>query len=383
MKRLFLLMFLFSGCSVLSPLQKSKFIAVSHLIEVNNFEEAKVLVDELVNDQESAKWPRSWYVQGLLSQDAYRDGMRRNDKNKFEMYPDQLYLAYESFEKARELDKKGRYDKQLAPRYVLLANDFQRMGERHFTAKKYDEALRAFQQALIITQSPILSMRSDHDLIYNTAIAAYEAGKKDKALELLTQLDDYNYSPNVAHLLFTTHLEKGDTLAAEKVLLTGIDKYDNNENLVLLLADLLNQRGHWGRAIRVLDRAALKSPAAHVYPYTQGLIHHKRGHYNRAIEAYEKAFVLAPNETIIPTNIATCYYNIGVEIEENARNINNSRIVQEEREKSAAAFASAVKWLDKAYEKESRNQAVNMKLYQLYRALSENEKARSVQGRIH
>jgi len=85
----------------------------------------------------------------------------------------------------------------------------------------------------------------------------------------------------------------------------------------------------------------------------------------------------------VHTNIATCYYNIGIEIEEKARTLNNSRDVLEEKAKSATAFESAAEWLNKAYDLGTENQAIIVQLHQLFKLLNITEKAKILEEKIN
>ncbi len=361
---LFFITLLLASCAVLPPLQKSKLIAIFHLIEISNYPEAKRVAEEMIEDENANQWPRTWYARGLLCQTAYQEGMRRNNRRMFELYEDQLYVAYESYEKALELDTRNSIAKQLAPKYILLANDFKTMGTQHFNGRRYEEALRAFEKALTINESPVLIAYIDTNLVYNAAIAAIESKKKDKAIKHLKRLDGYNFSTNVTHLLSSTYLEKGDTLNAEKVLQEGVKKYEDNEGLVLLLADLQFNKGDTEQSLLTLTRAHSQDPDNYIFPYTKGLIYQKTEQYNLAIANYKDALKLAPDESKIYTNIAICYYNIGVEIEDNSRLLTSNRAVEEEREKSKAAYESASSWLRQASDKGGSNQASALQLQQ-------------------
>lgn len=383
MKRLFFLVFISFSCSVLSPLQKGKLISVFHLIEIAQYEEAKKVIEEMIKDKTYQKWPKTWYARGIICQNAYQEGIKKKDKKKTELYPNQLFVAFESFEKALSLDKRGRLERQLAPRYVLLANDLKTLGETHYNAKKYADALKAFEEAIEIMQSPILSIKADTSLIYNAALAAYENKDKQKATEYFTMLHKFNYSPNATHLLFTLHLEKGDTVTAEEILSEGIEKYDNYEDLALLLTDFYFRRGETDKALDLLDSVSVKSPAKYVFPYTKGLIYQKTENYKNAIDAYSKAVTLAPDELSSYINMAVCYFNVGVEIEENARTLTNKRIVLIEKAKSDAAFDSATTWLDKAYEKKPKNKAIMAEMYELYKSLRATDKAQKIEKQLN
>jgi tetratricopeptide (TPR) repeat protein len=380
MKRLLILLPLFIyGCAALSPLQRSKLLTVSNLIETSKFAEAKEVVEEMIADEESVKWSRTWYYRGLLCQNAYQEGIKKNDKKLYELYPDQLYVALESYEKALALDKGGRVERQIAPKYVLLANEFQKTGEQYFRSNRFTEALRAFEKAYKISESPILEVEADDKLIYNTGLAAWESREWDKAVQYLEKLHKNKYSVNATHLLYSAKMEKADTTAAEKILEEGIQKYDENEVFVLLLTELYFKGNETEEALRVISEAEARDTLNAGYPFTKGLVYQKSSQYTEAIEAYKKAHELSPKDPAVMLSIATCYYNIGVEIDENARNLMSSRQVQEEREKSAAAYDLAVSWLDKVYENGSTDQEILLQVSELYRALRVTDKARGIE----
>lgn len=372
---LLLLAYILAGCAVLPPLYKSKLIAVYHLIEIANYPEAKQVAEELIEDDMFNQFARTWHARGLLCQTAYQEGIKKKNKKLYELYPDQLYVAYESYEKALALDSGNTMKRMLAPKYVMLANDFQKMGTAHFNAKRHEEALRAFEKALTITESPILTVEIDTNLIYNTAIAAIEGKNPDKAIHYLSRLDGYDYDTNVSHLLFTTYLEKGDTIAAQEVLMDGIEKYEDNEDLYLLLVDLNYEQGNIEQALEILDKGASRDPENHLFHYIKGLIFQKTEQYIEAIDAYMQAVDRETEEVMIYTNIATCYYNIGVEIDENTRLLNNNSQVIEEKARSKAAFESATFWLGKAEELNTGNQGDIIRLHQLLKRINISDRA--------
>lgn len=374
MKRLFFLLILFSGCSVFSPLQRSKFITLSNLIDTKKFTEAKEVVDAMIDDKQSVKWPRTWYYKGYLCQEAYMEGSKKNDKALMELYPDQLFEAYDSYHKALFLDKNGKIEKQLAPKYVILANEFQKLGEAHFKVKRYAEAFKSFEHALKVTKTPFLALETDKSLIYNTALSAYESNDWDNAIEYLTPLHNQNYSTNVSHLLSNTFLAKADSSSAQKVLNEAVEKYSFHEDLVLLLTDLLYKTGQTQEALSMLDKVKEKQPSNYIFPYTKGLIYQKENQYSQAIESYTMANTIAPNELIVYINIATCYLNIGVDIEESTRTITNNRVVQERKVKSAEAFESALKWLDRANERTITDPEIIAKINELYQTLGATDR---------
>ncbi|MFO7722541.1 MAG: hypothetical protein R6V49_04880 [Bacteroidales bacterium] len=369
MKRLLIFAMVISGCTVMPPLQQRKLISVFHLIETAKYSEAKGLVEELVNDPRTAQRARTWYARGLLCQSAYMAGMKKNDLKLTELYPDQLFVAYESYEKALSLDKVGRTERQIIPGLIYLANEFQGAGEKHYSEKRYGEALRAYEQALRITLNPLLSVRVDTGLIYNAGLAAYQARDWEKSVRYLGRLHAHRTSANVTHLLAEVHLFAGDTTAAIKVLSQGIDHYSDPESLVLMMSGLLFRSGDVTGAVTLLEQAMAKDTVSWLIPYNKGLVLQKTGRFVQAVETYKKAFARAQDKPEISLNLATCYYNIGVEIEENTRTLTSSTAVRDEKDRSLEAYREAEYWVNKAWEQQPADPVVKIKLDQLARSL--------------
>ncbi|MFW5707758.1 MAG: tetratricopeptide repeat protein [Bacteroidota bacterium] len=380
MKKWIILLLVLSGCSVFMPLQRSNLIGVFHLIETGDYTEAKEVVEEMIaNDESSAQWARIWFARGLLAQTAYQEGVKKNDKKLSELYPDQLFLAYSSYEIARRLDQGGRLNRQLTPKYAMLSNDLKTLGEKEYRQGRYKEALRAFEASLAIINSSLLEAPKDYDLMYNAAIAAYKAQNTEKAIEYLQTLHNEGYSAHASHLLASLYLANEQTDEAQQILKEGIKKKENDQELVLLMADLLYEQGKIQESINILEKEEEQNPANYIFPYTRGLIYQKSGDYASAVEAYKMAAAIAPDSVLIYINLATSYHDLGVEIEEKTRLLTSNQQVLEKRRESQEAFDAALQWLDKAYEKRPDDYVSLLKIYQLYRAVGAHDKARNVQ----
>jgi tetratricopeptide (TPR) repeat protein len=382
MKRyiLILIMILLGGCSSLMPLQRSRLITAFHLIEDKKYDEAKAFIEGMAEEENSAQWPRTWHARGLLYQNAYREGIEKNNKKLYELIPGQLFEAYESYEKALELDAGNGIRSKLVPKYVLLANDFQSIGQKKFREGKYDEALQAFQTVEKIRHSELLKLDTDTSLVYNIALAAIEGKNHQTAINYLTRLNEYSYGTNVSHLLSAEYLHLGDSLNAQHVLEEGITKYEDNEELILLLVDLHFSRNNAEESFAILDHKSALKPSSYKIPYTKGLILQKTGQYKEAIAAYEKSLTLEPEKTIIYAQIAACFYNIGIEIEESARTMNNNSLVEKERKRSTAALESAITWLNKALELETNDGEALAIIHDLSTLLDITERVEGLNG---
>ncbi len=369
MRRKWILIWLMLALAGTLQAQKSRVLAVIQLIETEKFKEAKESIELAVWNDRTADWSRTWYARGLLCQKAYEKGVEKKDNELTSLYPEQLLEAYDSYEKALDLNPGNRIITAIAKNYYALANDFQAEGKKHFGAREYSEALKDFEHALLITRSHLVSVKTDTSLIYNTAMAAYQAGNWEKAIGYLAGLNEDRYGPETAMLLYRAHLSHGDSTLAEKVLAESVDSYHSDEDLVLQYTNLLVSTGRPGEAVAVLDTAAIRYPGNALFPWTKGLILQQTGEYPEAILSLETARELAPERGGIYFALGICYYNMGVDLEEKARHISDNRSYLGQMEAARQNFMQAIEYLEKARELDPGHPGTNSRLNLLYQHL--------------
>ena len=374
MKRFFLIVLTCIISTTILSAQKIKVIGVFQLIEKGKYSESKDIIEEALDRKSTQKWMKTWYARGVLCQTAYKEGIEKNNQKLLELYPDQLYVAYRSFEHVRFMDRRGRYNNRLPSKYVLLANDLIQLGENHYHKKEFDKAFRAYDHANSIFNIKMLSAKVDTNLLYNCALSAFKSKNWKSANEYLTELNDYKYSSNIPHLMYTIYMFKHDTVQAKSVLLDGIKRYDDHENLVLLLVDLLYKSGDFEGAVNTLDLAIKNDSMNYTYPYSKGMLYQKNEEYDKAIRTFNEALNVPCDTLKIYIGIGDSYYNKGAEINAKARTISNINRYKKEHKKSDKAFYLALEWYEKAYELDSANKEIKSKLIQLYEILDIKDK---------
>lgn len=356
----------------LSPVvlgQKSRVLSVIQLIESEKYEEAKESIELAVWNDRTSEWSRTYYARGLLCQQAYEAGKEKNDKKLYTLYPDQLIVAYDSYEKALDLNPGNRIIRAIAKNYYTMANDFQTEGKEYYRDKAYSKALVAFEHALLVSRSHLVSVKIDTSLIYNTAMAAYQAKNWEKSIGYLTGLNEDQYGPEAALLLYQAHLHHGDTLTAEEVLTEAVDRYKSDQEIVLQLTDLMVSSERIEEAVALLDTAAHRHPDNALFPWTRGLVLEKSEKYEAAINSLELALELAPDEAGIHYGLGICYFNMGVSDEERARLISDNRTYMEVMEDARSHFMRAVKYLEEARELDPGHPGIHSRLNLLYQHL--------------
>ncbi len=327
--------------------QKSRVYAVIQLIESGKYTEAKEAIELAVWNDKTSRWSRTYYAKGLLCQSAYEKGMEKKDEKLTSLYPDQLIVAYTSYMKALELRPGNRIRSAIAVHFYSLANAFQVQGSGYFTNRQYAKAMEAFEHALLINDSPLIEADIDTSLIFNVALAAYESRNWEKAISYLTGLNDDRYAPETAMLLYTSHLNKGDSLAAETVLKEAISEYERDEDLVVVLVDYLVKAERLEEAVEVLTEARERHPENPLFPWSRGLIYEKLGKNEEAIQSLKLAHEMSPDDPGINYSLGICYYNLGVLREEHARMISDRGEYQLVRDEARQQFLLAVEYLEK------------------------------------
>ena len=377
MKRFLLILLLILTTLGLSA-QKSRVVSAVQMIEQKKYSEAKEAIELAVWNDKTSSWARTYYVRGLLCQTAFEDGFEKREVKKTSLYPDQLYLAYSSYERALELDLRKRLHSTISQKYYLLSNDFRELGERRFYNGEYEEAFRAFEHAMLVNNSKLIHADIDTGLVYNTALAAYESKNWDKAIAYLEGLHEQGHATATSLLLYNALLESGDTLRAEEVLLEGTEIYEYENQAVMYLVNLYTISGRDEEALKVLDKAIKHQPDNYRFLWARGLIQGKIGESEKAVESYKAALKLTPEESKLYYHIGVIYYNLGVEVAEQSLKISSISKYLEMKALAREHYSKAVIWFEKSYEMDPYDEEVISKLYLLYNQLQMEEKEKEL-----
>lgn len=365
--------------SSLAMAQKSRVVSAVQMIEQKKYEEAKEAIELAVWNDKTSQWARTYYVRGLLCQTAFEDGFEKREVKKTSLYPDQLYLAFSSYERALELDLRSRLEANIAQKYYALSNNFQKQGKRHFENENYNEAFRAFEHALLINNSDLISVALDTNLVYNTALAAYESHNWDKAIAYLDGLHEQGHATSTTLLLYNALIENGDTLRAEEVLLEGAEIHSYETQAVLYLVNIYVSSDRDEQALKLLDRAIENRPGNYQFMWARGLTLVDLGDNDAAITCFKSTIELAPQEAKLYYHLGVIYYNMGIDLAEQALQISVIDKYLEQKMQARALYLKAVEWFEKSYELDPYDEEVIYKLYQLYNQLQMEEKEKELE----
>ncbi len=290
--------------------------------EQPDFDQARKLIRDAQQNEETKNDANTWYVAGLI---GYKQSEAAMMALAYGQTPDYMTLgpavieSYDYWLKADELaqvlvqDKKGNMvmDKKNVKLRKQIANNmkdyFQRAemiqyGVQLNDQQRYSEAFDAFSKYLSI---PKLDMMQDAKLQaqmpqdttfdlykYYAARFAYSSSRLDDAIPLFRELMDGQVEALASsEFLYQCYIDKGDSTKAEEALVAGMQKFPAEP---WFLQNLINTYVFSGRdqlAIQCLEQAIQRDPNNADYYNVMGNIY-----LNQATKINEKAAFIKDNK---------------------------------------------------------------------------------------
>ncbi|MFH0866032.1 MAG: tetratricopeptide repeat protein [Bacteroidota bacterium] len=186
-------------------------------------DKAKNYIDPAILDPTTKEWAKTWMYRGNI---YYSIVISTEDKYKF-LDADALTKAYESYQKAIELDTKKEYwenlemDLNVQFKLYLIGEQYYNKGVENYIAAKYVDAMNYFDKTASINATFSIP---DSVATFNAAICADNAGLPDKAIEYYKKLIKINYlKPEIYSNLINIYREQFITDNPYKKISLGTD----------------------------------------------------------------------------------------------------------------------------------------------------------------
>ncbi|HER07350.1 MAG TPA: tetratricopeptide repeat protein [Bacteroides sp.] len=285
------------------------------------------------------------------------------------IHPDPLEEAIKAYQKALELDEKGKRAGKIKENLIELKNQLKRQGVNHYYKDNYDEALGSFENVLNINNMDLFEGEVDTIMIQFSGIVSREIANKtgdkalyQKAIDYYEQLADANFGgPNTYLQIKMDQLAIGDTLAALETLKEAYEKYPDTVNVIANIADTYIQMKEIDEGIEFMETVVENSPDVAEAYYWQGrmLINKEDVEYiDRAIESYKKAGELDPSLYYVWYDMGYIYYLQGADFYERANVENDDATRKVLNELGKEKYDQAIPILEKAYTLNNENPTV-------------------------
>ena len=362
--------------------QKGKVASATNYLTNGQIEKAWEAIQEAEKHEKTANYAKTYFVKGQILQQIGES----KDENIKKLVENPLVGAYDSYQKAIELDEKGKIGKSVDLSYTMLNNDFINLGVEKWEEKDFAGAVEAFKYSLEIGKNDFFGGVVDTVIVYNTGLAAYNAKMYDDALKYFGQAKDMGYGgTNIYQLMQTIYITQGDSIAAEKIVLEGIRAYPDDDALMILMINYLLTSNQYDKAFEYLKVAKEKDPNNKSYWYVEGILYDRSEQFDQAMTSYKKAIELDPEYYDPYYNMGVIQFNEGVQLYDEANKIMDNTEFALAKEKADKTFAEAIPLFEKAMEnakndKEKLDSMMNLKT--LYRRLQMMDKFEDMQKQI-
>ena len=358
--------------------QKGKVSAAQAYIGNNDLESAETRIQDAIIHKKSKDWPKTYIVAAELA----------NAKYKAKKDPAELTNAYDYYMKAIELDQKdkGRFEKEIKMALTFFVNELTNAGIEAFNGEKFSSAAGIFENVLKINGLDMFASEAageDTAIIYNTALAAYNAKEWDKAEEYLKKTFSLNYGGgDVTLLLDQVYANTKDSLKMAENLKEGFEKYPEDDRILTQLINYYLGAQQNEKALDYLDKAIEKDPDNSTFYYARGVLHDQSKHFDKAILDYGKATEFNPEYFDALYNLGVIYFNKGVEQMNMANDKTDFKEFEQEKAKADELFKKSLPFMERANKIKPEEAAVLESLKGLYYRFEMNDQYDEVKAKL-
>ncbi|SFD94700.1 tetratricopeptide repeat protein [Thermophagus xiamenensis] len=359
--------------------QKGKVNAAEAYLDNGDIEAAEVRLNAAMEHPKSKDWPKTYIVSAKLATAKYK-------KSKDIQL---LKNAVDYYLKALELDKanKGRFENEIKIALTLFVSDLTNAGIEGFNEQKYENAMIAFENVLKINDLELFQAENptvDTAIIYNTALAAYNAKNWEKAADYLKKAISYKYGGGDAVLLLhQVYSNMGDSTDMASNLKNGFEMYPEDDRLLTQLINYYLETRQNEQALEYLNQAIEKDPNNATFLYARGVLLDQSKEFDKAIADYKKALELKEDYFEPLYNLGVIYYNKGVEQMNIANAETDHAKFKEKKAKADSLFKSALPFMEKASSLRPEDTAVLESLKSLYYRFEMNDKYDEVTAKLN
>ena len=332
---------------------------------------ARTAIDKAITNEKTSASAKTWYTRGTIYEEMIGHPIYGKTAP-----PNAAQLAYESYQKAVELDTKGKeYAPQAKEKMKNLFGAAFNAGVKSFNAKDYDAALKSYELAASIAPQ-------------DTGVALYTAyayeGKKDFAgaekayRNALTVPLAPKTKKDIYFTLLRLSREKPD---AEQLAVAheATVAYPTEKDFLLQEISVMLKLGQEKEAIDKIQNAIKLDPKNSNLYAVLGTLYDKTGKSDQAVTVYEQAIAADPTNFDAQFNLGVYQFNKGAEITQKLRNMSPAEYVKPASKKmqadSKTFFQKSLPYFEAALKIKACDNNTLISLGKAYAALNRNDDA--------
>lgn len=369
---LFALLFIVSGA-----IAQPNVVSAYNLMKDGEYLEASNFIEKALDNPKATGKEKTWRYRGQIYMGIALDS------SALAQVPEALQLSKDSYLKARELDEKGRYEKEIEAGLKNVMNHSLNTGVGAYNAGDFKMAADRF--ALSNTTSEEAFDSTFTLAIYNAALAYEKAGLTEPAIQYYEKCAEVEYQVPGVYLLIANLLKtNGEEEKALTVLKEAREKYPRDRSLILEELNIYLVNKEYDRAKENLALAVEADPNNEVLHFSRGAVLDELGEKEAAEASYLKAIELKPDYVDARYNLGALYYNIGADMINVANSIppNKQKEYEEKVAEAKSYFTKAQPHFEKALELSPDDKAIMQSLKNIYARTGQDEKMLEMSKRL-
>ena len=337
-----------------------------------NFTEARAKIKSALENEETKNAAQTWYTAGQIESLQFDT---ENTKQMLGQQPDEaamynaLAQVYPYFAKAYDLDRLPDAKGRVRPKYtkdmksILKANlpYYMNGGGYFFEQRDYQKSYDFFNQYIDISDSPLMKdgekagAEVDSSYIYATyyaAIAVSQLNDSPTTIKAMKRASKLDFKKNeMLQYLSEEYKNAQDTASWEGVLNEGLAAFPKESYFLFNLISVYISSNRNEQALNFINTAIQNEPGnAQLYDVAGRVYESGLRDYAKAEEFFKKSVELDGENAESQSNLGRIYFNQGVTQLDEANNIADVKVYNEEKEKAKDLFRKALPYFEKAYQ---------------------------------
>ncbi len=349
--------------------QKGKVTTATTLLDQGDVVKAKEAIDAAMTNEKSEAWPKTYIVAAKVYTKLAKDG--KDDQG--------IIKASGFYKKAIELDKKGdekgkkigRYKNEIGQELLFFGNELTNSGVQAFNKEDFAGAVAAFENLLELNNNEyaiaVQGEKVDTAIIYNTALAAYNAKDWSAAEKYFDQAIDLKYGGGDAVLLL--HQVLGSAQDSAKMgpnLIKGFETYPEDNRILTELINYYLTTKQNNKALDYLNKAIESDQSNPSFYYARGVLNDNSKNFDAALADYNKCLELDSEYFNALFNLGVMYFNKGVEEMNLANAETNFKKYEAKKAVAETTFKESLPFFERARSIKPNEAAVLESLKTLY-----------------
>jgi tetratricopeptide (TPR) repeat protein len=314
---------------------------------------------------------------------TFQNGMLMDWNETKVIHPDPLPEALIAYRETLKLDEKGKLESKVKENLDRMKVQCEADAVRHFTRKEYNEALVNFELIQEISGLDIYDGFIDSVIVYNSALAARNAGNHELAVQFFEKSAEMTYgASDTYYLLKNEYITLKDSAKALDALNRGYALYPDSTLIIFELVNYHLTSGNSEEGMMYLEKAEeLASDNPSIY-FAKGTLFEKLGDKDKAMAAYQQSLAVDPEFFNAWFNIGALYFNIAVEMFEAANVLEDLSEYTKAKEAADDELKKSLEPLEKAHSLSPKDKSCLETLSTIYYRLQMTEEREAVQAKL-